>query len=211
VTTETALPAGDLFDLLDWRRRVFELYAAVRADPDPRSAWDQWRAVREELFRMHPQSPVEKPRRASFAGPVYFEYDPSYRMLADVRPAEPERYDIEGSADSSFSFTRFAVAEFELTGAPLSLECYWLTGYGGGLFLSFRDATSGRESYGAGRYLFDSVKGADLGMLGGRLVLDFNFAYNPSCAYDPAWACPLTTPANRMSIGIEAGEKTPPS
>lgn len=85
---------------------------------------------------------------------------------------------------------------------------YWLEAYGGGVFLPLADATSGHETYGGGRYLLDTVKGSDLGGEDGRLVLDFNFAYNPSCAYDPRWACPLTPPANRLGAGIRAGERT---
>ena len=67
--------------------------------------------------------------------------------------------------------------------------------------------TSGRSTYGAGRYLLDTVKGADLGIDGPRLVLDFNFAYNPSCAYDPRFVCPLAPPPNRLAVPIEAGER----
>jgi uncharacterized protein (DUF1684 family) len=89
------------------------------------------------------------------------------------------------------------------------LALYWLEAYGGGVFLPFRDETSGTETYGAGRYLLDTVKGADLGEEGGRLVLDFNLAYNPSCAYDPRWACPLAPPENRLTIPIRAGERVP--
>ena len=92
-------------------------------------------------------------------------------------------------------------------GEPHSLELYWLEGYGGGLFLPFADATSARQSYGAGRYLFDTVKGADLGTAGDSLILDFNFAYNPSCSYDPSWVCPLATSANRLGIAVQAGER----
>jgi uncharacterized protein (DUF1684 family) len=101
------------------------------------------------------------------------------------------------------------VASFRIGADPSSLELYWLEGYGGGVFLSFRDATAGRETYGAGRYLLDTVKGSDLGTSDRRLVLDFNFAYNPSCAYDPRWACPLAPPANRLAIPIRAGERAP--
>jgi uncharacterized protein (DUF1684 family) len=93
----------------------------------------------------------------------------------------------------------------------VSLAVYWLEGYGGGLFLPFRDALAGRETYGGGRYLLDTVKGADLGTGDdGRLVLDFNYAYNPSCAYDPRWSCPLAPSENRMRIAVEAGERMAP-
>jgi uncharacterized protein (DUF1684 family) len=105
------------------------------------------------------------------------------------------------------TFERFGQARFELAGAACSLDLYWLEAYGGGLFLPFADATSGGETYGAGRYLLDTVKGADLGMDGAQLVLDFNFAYNPSCAYDPRWVCPLTPPENRLAVPVRAGER----
>ena len=115
----------------------------------------------------------------------------------------PERRAIGSSGDEPVWFTRFATARFD----GRELELYWLDAYGGGLFLPFRDATAGSETYGAGRYLLDTVKGADLGTVDGRLVLDFNFAYHPSCAYDPKWACPLSPPANRIDVPIRAGER----
>ena len=198
-------------ELLDWKRRVFELYAEVRATSDPQAAWRRWRDVRDELFRTHPQSPLPAAERESFAGAPYFPYDASLRVLADVEPAEAEARAVAGSAGSSTRFRRFGLAHFELAGVPRSLELLWLEGYGGGAFLPFGDATSGRETYGGGRYLLDTVKGADLGELNGRLVLDFNFAYNPSCSYDPRWACPLTPAANRLEIAVRAGEQTPVS
>jgi uncharacterized protein len=202
------LRAGPALDLLDWRRRILALYAEVRSSSDPRSAWDRWRGVRRELITSHPQSPIrDAARRAAFGGPHYFDHDPEARVLAEVEEAEPERVVIEGSAAGRFAFTRFGVALFELFGERQRLSLYWLKGYGGGVFLSFRDSTSGRETYGAGRYLLDTVKGADLGIEGGRLVLDFNFAYNPSCSYDPAWACPLAPPDNRLAIPVRAGER----
>jgi uncharacterized protein len=124
-----------------------------------------------------------------------------------VEPAERERYEVPASVGDPMAFTRFAVARFALGGEPCELELYWLDAYGGGVFVPFADATSGKETYGAGRYLLDTVKGADLGTEGGRLVLDFNLAYNPSCSYDPRWACPLSPPANRLRIPVRAGER----
>ena len=197
----------DLLDLLDWKRRIFDLYRGVRSSTDSEAAWRGWRRTRDEMFAGHPQSPIPEPDRASFEGLPLFDFDPSARVLAEVLPAEPQRYDIPTSGDGAYSFTRFAEARFELKGRPLSLELYWLDGYGGGLFLPFRDGTSGRSTYGAGRYLLDTVKGADLGIDGPRLVLDFNFAYNPSCAYDPRFVCPLAPPPNRLTVPIEAGER----
>ena len=205
----TDVPRGDLLHLLDWKRRIFGIYAEIRGASDPEAAWKRWRAVRDELFASHPQSPLPATDRTGFNGLAYFEYDPRARVLADVMVAEPAHYDIatSGEHQGSYGFTRFAVAKFELAAKPLELELSWLDGYGGGLFLSFRDGTSGSETYGAGRYLLDTVKGADLGMDGERLVLDFNFAYNPSCAYDPRWVCPLVPPPNRLKVPIRAGER----
>ena len=103
----------------------------------------------------------------------------------------------------------FARATFRLHGRALALDCLWLQGYGGGLFLPFGDATNGATTYGAGRYLLDTVKGADLGCEDRELVLDFNFAYNPSCVYNPRWVCPLAPAANRLPVPVEAGERAP--
>jgi hypothetical protein len=196
--------ATELLDLLDWKRRIFELYAEIRAADEPEAAWLRWREVREELFRTHPQSP-----RPGFEGLWYFPYDPELRVEADVVAAPAEPSPIPGSAGSQIVFSRFGRAQFELAGAQCSLELYWLEGYGGGLFLPFADATTGRETYGAGRYLLDTVKGADLGLADGRLLLDFNFAYNPSCSYDGRWACPLAPPANRLGVAVRGGERAP--
>jgi uncharacterized protein (DUF1684 family) len=197
----------DELTLLDWKRTVFELYAAVRADAEPARAWRHWRDVRDELFRAHPQSPLPPARRATFEGLPYYDYDPALRVLGAVEPAEPERREIATSGEHPYAFTRFGRAQFELGGAEQTLDLFWLEGYGGGLFLSFADATSGKETYRACRYLLDTVKGSDLGEHEGRLVLDFNFSYNPSCAYDPRWVCPLAPPGNRLAVPVRAGER----
>ena len=197
----------DVFDLLEWKRRIFELYAGIRSASDPSEAWLVWREVRDDLFRLHPQSPLPEEARAGFRGVQYFPYDRQLRVLAAVESAEPESLEIAGSAGPAVRFTRFGRAGFELAGERRSLELYWLEGYGGGIFVPFGDTTNGGESYCPGRYVLDSVKGADLGMEDGRLVLDFNFAYNPSCSYDPRWACPLCPPPNRLPIPIRAGER----
>ena len=205
---EGARSASAALELLDWRRRIFAVYAEARGSGDPRTAWDRWREVRRELIVHHPQSPIRDPgARAGYPGPAYFDYDPAARVLADVEPSTPERRVIEGSADGRFEMTRFGEARFDLYGQSYALGLYWIEAYGGGVFLSFRDATSGGETYGAGRYLLDTVKGADLGSEGGRLVLDFNFAYQPSCSYDPMWVCPLVPPENRLAVEVRAGER----
>jgi len=201
------MDAAATLGLLDWKRRVFELYAEVRASRDPAAAWQRWRAQRDLLFATHAQSPLTAEDRARFGDLSYYEHDPAARVLAEVHESDERRFEIAGSAAATFAFTRFAVAGFELGGEGLELELYWLEGYGGGLFVPFADATSGDETYGAGRYVLDTVKGADLGTADGKLVLDFNFAYQPSCSYDPAWSCPLAPPANRLPVPVRAGER----
>jgi uncharacterized protein len=197
----------DELELLDWKRRVFGLYAAVRAEPDAARAVAAWRAGRDALFTSHPQSPLPAERRAEFSGLPYFPFDSAARVTAEVLPADRRRFEVEASAGEPMAFVRFAVARFVLAGSACELELYWLDAYGGGLFVPFADGTSGSETYGAGRYLLDTVKGADLGTENGRLVLDFNLAYNPSCSYDPRWACPLAPPANRLALDVRAGER----
>jgi uncharacterized protein (DUF1684 family) len=197
----------DELTLLDWKRRILELYGEIRSNPDPEGAWRRWRDVRNELFRSHPQTPLPPEARETFDGVPYFDYDPALRVLGVVEPAEHERREIATSGDHPYSFTRFARTHFELSGAEHALDLYWLDGYGGGLYLCFADATSGKETYGACRYLLDTVKGSDLGERNGKLVLDFNFSYNPSCSYDPRWVCPLAPPGNRLAVPVRGGER----
>lgn len=194
-------------DLWDWRRQVAGLYAQVRAASDPAAAWRLWVDKRDGLFRTHPQSPIPERERASFGGLAYFEYDPSARLLVGLRPAPAARWEADGGADGRIALRRFARTSGLAPRFGGELDLWWVEGYGGGAFLPFRDATSGRESYGGGRYLLDAVKGADLGAADGKTVLDFNFAYQPSCAYSPAWVCPLAPPDNRLPAPVRAGER----
>jgi len=194
--------------LLDWRRRVAELYAEIRSTADERTAWRRWTEERSRLFREHPQSPVPPAERRGYSGPHVYGYDPRWRALASVESTEPTRLELPSSGPAPMSFTRFAVARFASGGTELSLDLYWLESYGGGLFVPFADVTSGSETYGAGRYVLDTIKGADLGQQDGLLVLDFNFAYQPSCSYDPGWSCPLAPPGNRLPMPVRAGERS---
>jgi len=198
----------ELLELADWRRQVSELYAAVRAEPDPPSAWMRWCAVRDRLFRTHSQSPVPAAERGDSTAPEYYGYDPALRTPAEVEAADGATFELPGSTSGHITAQRAATARFSLGGAPSSLSMFWLLDYAGGFFLSFRDATSGGETYGAGRYLLDTAKSADLGTDGGgRLILDFNFAYQPSCSYDPRWSCPLPPRENWLAVPIRGGER----
>lgn len=163
-----------------------------------------WCETRRRLYATHPQSPVPASERERFGGPRVWEYDPAWRLLATVEPAQDEHLELPSSDGATMRFVRFARAR-----APrATLDLYWLDAYGGGLFVPFADATSGSESYGAGRYVLDTIKGADLGMQDGLLVLDLNFAYQPSCSYDARWTCPLAPPANRLRVAVRAGERS---
>jgi len=126
-----------------------------------------------------------------------------WRLLATIEPAPEEILELPSSDGATMRFVRFGRCRAD----DVSLDVYWLDAYGGGLFVPFADATSGDESYGAGRYVLDTIKGADLGTQDGRLVLDLNFAYQPSCSYDPRWTCPLAPPANRLGGAVRAGER----
>lgn len=199
---------ADRLELADWRRQVSELYALIRAEPEPVAAWTHWCEVRECLFRTHSQSPVPAPERGAATTPVYYDYDPALRTVADVQAADGATFELPGSTSGHVSTERAGMAHFSLGGTPISLSMFWLLDYAGGFFLSFRDATSGSETYGAGRYLLDTAKSADLGTdRDGRLILDFNFSYQPSCSYDPRWSCPLPPRENWLSIPIRAGER----
>ena len=198
----------DAWDVMDWRRRVVALYAAVRASDDPADAHETWRATRDELFASHPASPLLPQDRAGFTGLPVPAYDPAWRFVVDVRAAEPARLEVDTGTDGSVPFERLGVAEVPGVG---SLDVWRLASYGGGLFVPLKDASAGSPggTYGGGRYVVDTVKGADLGGGDGSLVLDLNFAYNPSCAYDPAWACPLAPPGNTVEVAVPVGERSP--
>jgi uncharacterized protein (DUF1684 family) len=202
----------DPFTLADWRRKVAEQYAAVRAlaESDAAAAAAQFRAARGRLLREHPDSPIAPGRRAAWRGPRWYPYDAAFRVVGAIDATPPRSsFEIPLAADGVLRCTRVGRALFSLAGHACALAVYWLEGYGGGLWLPFSDATSGGETYGGGRYLYDTIKGADLGLSGASIVLDFNFAYNPSCAYDDAWSCPLSPAENRLPLAVTAGERLP--
>jgi uncharacterized protein (DUF1684 family) len=133
--------------------------------------------------------------------------------LPTIVPAEPQfgglQLALPVSTGGEEQLTRIGWVAVALPGGTRQLGLYWMAGYAGGLFLPFRDATNGRETYGAGRYLLDAAKSADLGsgIAPDSLILDFNFAFHPSCAFDPKWSCPLAPPENHLDLPVEAGER----
>ena len=171
-------------------------------------AWRHWCAARNRLFREHPASPLPATERAGFAGLAHFPYDPDLRLTPGLAAVDPAAsVDIDLGADGHIVLRPLGLTAGLADRLGGELTVYWLEGYGGGLFLPFRDASSGETTYGGGRYLLDTVKGADLGMAGDGLVLDFNFAYYPSCAHSAMWTCPLPPAENFLAVEVAAGER----
>ena len=190
------------WDVLDWRRRVADLYRGVRGHGDPAAAHARWVAGRDDLLRSHTASPVPAAQRGSYPGAAVAPYDPAYRFVVEVNlDVEPATREIPTGTDGIVPMDR--IGRVTLAGVG-DLDLWWLGSYGGGLFLPVRDPSE--TSYGGGRYLLDTIKGADLGGGPTDLVIDLNFCYQPSCAYDEAWACPLAGPTNTLEAAIPAGE-----
>jgi uncharacterized protein (DUF1684 family) len=196
----------DYLDLVDWRRRVGDAYRA--------GSLEAWRAAREKLFREHPQSPIPSEERGSFPGLRWFDSDPSYRVLALLEAGDGELLAIDtGGEDGVIRYRRIGSLRFSLVGRECRLTVLSIVGYGGGLFAPFRDATSGSETYGGGRYLFDTIKNTDAGCLevtpgSAEVVIDFNWATHPSCVYNPRFACPLAPRENWLPVPVRAGERS---
>lgn len=197
-------------DLADWRRRVTATYDALRRDlrAEPARLLG-FRAAKDRLFASHPSSPVPAAARRDFRGLAYWRYDAALCLTARLEP-DPEAPPLDlprSGAGPSMPYARIGWVSFTIGDTPARLAVYWLNEYAGGIFIPFRDGTSGTETYGGGRYLWDSGKGADLGSDGEELVIDFNYAYHPSCVYDPIWSCPLAPVENRLVVPIRAGER----
>jgi len=200
---------SDSLELLDYRRRVGDMYARVRHGRlDPAARCIEFRRARDELFRTHPQSALTEPQKARFQGLRYYAYDAEWRFVVPLDPVvELSTLDVPLRDDGLTRLRRIGTVRFSVRGTPVGLSVFWVEGYGGGIFLPYRDLTSRDATYEGGRYLLDTIKGADLGGEDGRLIIDFNYAYNPSCAYNPPWDCPLAPPENVLPVAIAAGEQ----
>ncbi len=210
-------------DLYDWRRRVADMYRereiAWREGRDELDILRRFREQKDMLFAHHTQSPLSVEQRKDFTGLSYFPYDAALRLEAVLESqVGDEQAEVGTSGPHAMPMRRAARLSFTIGNTPLELTAYWIDVYGGGFFLPFRDATCPEDSYGGGRYLFDTVKGSDFlriddakgempGYAGGRVIIDFNYAYNPSCAYDARWVCPLAPKENRLALPIRAGER----
>jgi uncharacterized protein (DUF1684 family) len=186
-------------ELSDYRSAVARMYLE---DSDLKD----FRARRDELFRTHPQSAIPAEERSSFTGLNYFPPNDDAIVVAPMRAADGG-IDIDtGGEDGVVHYRRIGILQ-----TPFGeLSLWWMLGYGGGLFLPMRDGTSGKGTFGGGRYLTDTVKGTHgrgvVPLGNDRVRLDFNYLYNPSCAYDEAWLCPLAPSENWLSAPVEAGE-----
>lgn len=194
--------------IADWRLQTFELYAQVRdmAQEDPATAHAHWLQRRNEMFAQHPASALSVAAKSRFSALPVGSYDPDYRFAVVLNQVGVgEQLSVQTGTDGEVHYERLGTAELAGLG---SLAVWRHGGYGGGIFLPFRDDSSGLlgGSYGGGRYLLDTIKGAHLGSFERSWIIDFNFAYNPSCAYDETWACPLPWPANRLSALVPVGE-----
>ena len=200
----------EALELADFRARVAGLY--LECAGEGADAVAEFRSRRDRLFAEHPSSALTAEQKAGFEGLPYFPHDPAARVTCELGPPDRDgglAID-SGGEDGVVRYAR--VGRLETPWGGLTL--FWTEGYGGNLFLPFRDATAPAETYGAGRYLTDAIKGTFAGGLevpapGAdplTVTLDFNYAYNPSCAYNSRWACPLAPPENRLDEPIRAGE-----
>lgn len=205
--TERHSTSATELELTDWRRRVGELFAAVRAETDPRDGHALWRHGRDELFRSHPQSPLPPADPLRDTGLPYWPYDPGLRWELELLACRTAT-DLVVPTAGDGTITLTPVGRVELP-APChaTVGVWWLRQYAGGLFLPLRDGSAGDTSYGGGRYALDTAKGADLGGTAHTLIVDLNFLYHPSCRYNSAWVCPLAPEANRISEPVLAGER----
>ena len=195
-------------ELADYRRSVAEQYLIARNHYiELEDRWMKFRQVRNRLFATHPQSALTIEQKQNFTGLEYFDYDRRYRLLVSIdAEVEAGTLEMELPEEGLIHLLRIGRIHFSLESQPLALTVFWVQGYCGGIFLPFRDQTNNHETYGGGRYLLDTIKLADLGREEGKLVIDFNYGYNPSCTYNPRWVCPLPPPENWLPVPVRAGE-----
>src|SRR5437764_7574638 len=185
---------------------------ATLGGKDAATVLQRFRQSRDELFSKHSQSALDQEQKQKFQGLRYFPYNPAMCVEADIeKDVEPLLLSVAMNAEETMTMTTVARLHFALEDVKVALSLYWLNIYGGGLFLPFRDTTGPAESYGGGRYLFDTIKGSEFLPVPGiknfkRIMLDFNYAYNPSCAYNYRWICPLAPMENRLNVAIRAGD-----
>ncbi len=168
------------------------------------SALTDFRRQKDEFFGSDPQSPLTPGQQGAFKGLDYYDEQPALAFELAPEPFEqPETIEMQTSTGDIAQYQRWARITFDAGGESGALTIYRDLA-GQDYFLPFQDVNAGKETYGAGRYL--DVQPLD----GGRLLVDFNYAYNPYCAYNERWSCPIPPAENRLAVAIEAGEKVFP-
>ena len=159
---------------------------------------DEFRAQKDQFFKTHPQSPLTPEQQQSFQGLHYFPENPALRLVVPVEPfADQEAIVMQTSTGDVREYIRYGRLQFSVDRQPVELTLY---SDGETYFLPFADALAGAETYGAGRYLEPEPVGD------GQFVVDFNLAYNPYCAYNEDYSCPIPPAENRLKVPIRAGE-----
>ena len=177
------------------------------ADESAAGQWadelDEWRKGKDEAFGHVGDSPLDDEQIGFFHGLTYFPVDPEFRFVVSIETfSRQEVVEMQTSTGDLAKYERHGLVHFSVGGQDQQLTVYRSL-EAGDWFLPFRDATSGKDSYGAGRYMeLSPVHGE-----AGEWVLDFNYAYNPFCAYNERWVCPLPPAENTLSVEIRAGEK----
>jgi uncharacterized protein (DUF1684 family) len=160
-----------------------------------------FRKAKDDFFRTSPQSPLTPKHKKSFVGLHYFPENPAFRFeLPLERYANPERIQMQTSTGTMQEYFKVGQVRFKVNDEEATLQVYEATDNPGAYFVPFVDATAPAESYGAGRYLEPEEHYAD------ELVIDFNFCYNPYCAYNDRRSCPFPPPENRLKVRVDAGE-----
>jgi len=158
-----------------------------------------FRKEKDEFFADHPQSPLTHEQKHSFEGLNYFPENPGLKLTVRVEEfAEKEQITMQTSTGDILTYQRYGRFQFNIEGQPAELTIYSSEDE---YFLPFADVLAGEETYGAGRYLEPHSLG------NGMFLIDFNYAYNPYCAYNARWSCPITPAENRLRVPIRAGEK----
>jgi hypothetical protein len=161
----------------------------------------EFREAKDDFYKNGDDSPLTREQKAGFHGLKYFDENPSLELVLEVKQYDPQEVvEMQTSTGDVAQYIRWGRISFEVDGEPAELTIY-RDEDGESTFLPFADATSGNETYGSGRYLEVEQ------LREGRVHVDFNYAYNPYCAYNEGWSCPLTPSENRLKVPIRAGEK----
>jgi len=157
-----------------------------------------YRAEKDEFFKRHPQSPLTPQQKSGFTGLNYFPENEALRLEVQVEPFDDQQpMEMQTSTGGVQSYIRYGRFKFQVDGQDAELTIYQ-NEYG--YFLPFVDSLAGKETYPAGRYMEPEA------LPGNRFFVDFNLAYNPNCAYNEMWSCPITPSENRLKVPIRAGE-----